>query len=124
MTAQMTANDILDLIPEKLDTLIAAGTAAVFAWQNYRLKNAQTTSAEIDPMAKQVGIIHQMGEDLRTDLGRLRSELADCEKHKSEMTKRQDAQDKKLSDLYQNLADSMTARGVPKKVTVNKKHVD
>ena len=112
-TAPMTLTELLDYIPEKIDTLLAAGAAAALGYQNFRLRSAQTKSAEIDPVAQQVDIIHKVGEDLRADLRMIRLELAECEKSKAEMGERIDKQGEILKDLTEALSRSMELQGLP-----------
>jgi hypothetical protein len=116
MTAQMSAADVFDMIPDKIDTLLAAGAAVGLGWQNYRLKRSQARSAEIDPINQQVDIIHKVGEDLRTDLARIRQELAECEKGKMEMRADLKVQGQKISDLTELFARNMEAQGMPRPI--------
>lgn len=111
-TAPMTLPELFDHIPEKIDTLLAAGAAAALGYQNFKLKSAQTKSAEIDPVAQQVDIIHKVGEDLRTDLKMIRAELAECEKSKAAMNARIDKYGVMLTDLTEALSRSMEHQGM------------
>lgn len=108
----MTLPELFDHIPEKIDTLLAAGAAAALGYQNFKLKSAQTKSAEIDPVAQQVDIIHKVGEDLRTDLKMIRAELAECEKSKAAMNARIDKYGVMLTDLTEALSRSMEHQGM------------
>lgn len=114
-TAPMTLHKLFDYIPEKIDTLLAAGAAAALGYQNFRLRSAQTKSAEIDPVAQQVDIIHKVGEDLRADLRMIRLELAECEKSKAAMGERIDKQGEILKDLTEALSRSMEHQGMTMK---------
>lgn len=108
----MTLPELFDHIPDKIDTLLAAGAAAALGYQNFRLKSAQTKSAEIDPVVQQVDIIHKVGEDLRTDLKMIRAELAECEKSKAAMNARIDKYGVMLTDLTEALSRSMEHQGM------------